>query len=187
MAWAPDYLEPDELEDYVRVDDDVDAVQVAWAIGGASRAVDNACGRQFGRVDTPEERLYTPHWDVLRCSWVIDIDDLATVVGATIGGVSVATASLYPRNAVAKGKVWTRLLVDSSDEQAVTASWGWPAFPVSVLQATALQASRLLARRDSPFGVAGSPQQGSELRLLAKLDADLVTTVAPYVRLAGPR
>src|SRR4051794_12832570 len=144
MAWAPDYLEPDELEHYVRVDDNADAVEVAWAIGAASRAVDRACGRQFGSVAAPLERLYTPHWDHDRCSWVVDIDDLATTVGATLGGVAFTSSALYPRNAIADGLVWTRLLVDSCDEQSVVASWGWPAFPTSVLQATALQASRLL-------------------------------------------
>jgi hypothetical protein len=42
-----------------------------------------------------------------------------------------------------------------------------------VEQATLLQASRFHARRFSPYGVAGSPELGSELRLLAKLDADV--------------
>lgn len=187
MAWAPDYLEADELEHYVRIDDNADAVEIAWAIGASSRAVDKACGRQFGKVAAPESRLYTPHWDRDLASWVIDIDDLATVTGGLLGGVAFTSSALYPRNAVAKGMVWTRMTVSSCDEQTVVGAWGWPAVPTSVLQATALQSARLLARRDSPFGVAGSPQQGSELRLLAKLDADLVTTVAPYVRLAGPR
>lgn len=187
MAWAPDYLTADQLTDYVRVDDGADAVEVAWAIAAASRAVDDACGRQFGKVAAPEVRTYTPYWDGLRCCWMVEIDDLATVTGSLLAGAVLDPANLYPRNAVVKGKVWTRLAVDAADEVTVTGAWGWPAVPTAVLQATALQASRLLARRDSPFGVAGSPQQGSELRLLAKLDADLVTTVDNFVRLAGAR
>lgn len=43
--------------------------------------------------------------------------------------------------------------------------------PVSI--ATKLQASRWYKRRDAPFGVAGSPELGSELRLLPKLDPDV--------------
>src|SRR6185369_9026122 len=149
--------------------------------------VDRACGRQFGKVAAPEARVYQPYWDAFLCAWVAEIDDLATVTGSLLDGVVLATTALYPRNAVAKGKVWTRLVVDTCDEVTITASWGWPAFPVPVLQATALQASRLLARRDSPFGVAGSPQVGSELRLLARLDPDLITTVADLVRIGGAR
>lgn len=195
MVWAPDYLDVDELEDYVRVADDVDAVQVAWAIGTASRAIDRACGRQFGKVAAPEARVYRPHWSGDLCCWVADVDDLATVTGSDLDGAALAAAALYPRNAVAKGKVWYRLALAVSgwstsgqpDDVTVTAAWGWPAVPTAIIQATALQASRLLARRDSPFGVAGSPQQGSELRLLAKLDPDVLTSIADYVRLGAPR
>jgi hypothetical protein len=45
--------------------------------------------------------------------------------------------------------------------------------PPTIKLATQLQASRWLKRRDAPFGIAGSPELGSELRLLAKLDPDV--------------
>lgn len=187
MAWAPDYLEADDLKDYVRVDDDLDDVQISMAIAAASRAIDDATGRQFGVVDSPEARLYTPRWDADACSWAVAIDDLATVTGSLLDAVVLDQAALYPRNAVAKGKVWTRLLVDACEEVTVTASWGWSAVPEAVVMACALQASRFLARRDSPYGVAGSPQNGSELRLLARLDPDVAVSLRGYVRLRGPR
>ena len=49
-------------------------------------------------------------------------------------------------------------------------------------EATLLQASRLAARRDSPFGVAGSPDAGSEMRLLARVDPDVAVALEPYRR-----
>jgi hypothetical protein len=64
----------------------------------------------------------------------------------------------------------------------VTALWGWSAVPPAIEQATLLQASRLLIRRDSPYGVAGSPEAGTEIRLLARLDPDVDVAVAPYRR-----
>jgi hypothetical protein len=55
----------------------------------------------------------------------------------------------------------------------ISAVWGWDEVPTTVEQATLLQASRFHARRFSPYGVAGSPEAGSEMRLLAKLDPDV--------------
>lgn len=52
--------------------------------------------------------------------------------------------------------------------------------PEPVKLAAMIQASRLSKRRDSPFGVAGSPEFGSELRLLSKLDPDVETLLRPY-------
>lgn len=45
--------------------------------------------------------------------------------------------------------------------------------PATVKLATEMQASRWAKRRDAPFGIAGSPEMGSELRLLPKLDPDV--------------
>lgn len=189
MTWAPDYLLVDELSNYVRVDDDVDDVEIARAIAAASRAVDDATNRQFGKVAAPEVRYYTPRWDCTLAAYVVSIDDLATVTGSLLEGVALDAANLLPRNAVVKGKVWTRLTiaaagytVSTPDEVAITATWGWPTVPAAVTMACALQASRFLARRDSPFGVAGSPSQGSELRLLARLDPDVAVSLRGYVR-----
>ena len=69
----------------------------------------------------------------------------------------------------------------------VTARWGWAAVPSTIKQATLLQASRLLARRDAPFGIAGSPDVGSEIRLLARVDPDVAVAVAPYRRWWGAK
>jgi hypothetical protein len=95
MSWAPDYLEVDELADYVRVADDLDDVQIGMAIAAASRAIDDATGRQFGKVAAPEARVYTPRWDAALCAWMAPIDDLATVTGTDLNGAPFAAADLY--------------------------------------------------------------------------------------------
>lgn len=194
MVWAPDYLTVDGYKAYPRVDDDIDDDEIASAIAAASRAIDKRCNRQFGKVDAPEERTYTAYYDGERGRWVVSIDDLQNVVGLVvmIGGTAVTDYKLEPRNAVSKGKAWTRLVLGldaeaiptCADEYEVTptAPWGWTAFPGAVVQAAKLQTSRFSARRDSPFGVAGSPQLGSELRLLARLDPDVVVALSDYAR-----
>lgn len=45
--------------------------------------------------------------------------------------------------------------------------------PGPVELACLIQASRWFKRKDAPFGIAGSPELGSELRLLSKLDPDV--------------
>lgn len=54
------------------------------------------------------------------------------------------------------------------------------AVPASINLATLIQAARFVKRRDAPFGVAGSPDMGNELRLLARLDPDVLVLVANH-------
>jgi len=193
MAWAPEYVTSTELKSYLRISDTVDDDQVALAIAAASRAVDRHTNRQFGLVATPEERVYTAAWDSHRSRWVVVIDDLMTVTGLTIttDAGTVDAYALQPGNAEFETRPWTRLVVDpasatkpttTEDGVTVTARYGWTTVPVAVKQATLLQASRLFTRRNAPFGVAGSSELGSELRLLAKVDPDVAVVLGPYVR-----
>lgn len=193
MAWAPDYATAAELKAYLRISDADDDAQIALAITAASRAVDQFTSRQFGLVAAAEARKYTAFWDRNRCRYVVPIDDLMTQVGLTVtvaAGV-VDVFDLRPANSVAVGRPWTELVVApaaavkptiTQDAVTVTAKYGWTIVPDTVKQATLLQASRLFKRRDAPFGVAGSPELGSELRLLAKVDPDVQVALGPYVR-----
>lgn len=196
MAWAPDYVSAVELKAYLRISDTVDDAQIALAITAASRAVDRACNRQFGLVAAPEARKYTARWDARLRRYVVDIDDLMTVTGLTITGENGAidVFAKQPGNADFKSFPWTRFVVDltsttqptlKDDGVTVTARYGWTTVPVAVQQATALQASRFFVRRDSAYGIAGSPDQGSEMRLLAKVDPDVAVVLGPYTRWWG--
>jgi hypothetical protein len=195
MAWAPDYITAAELKAYARISDSDDDVFVADAIAAASRAIDRHTGRQFGVVAAAEERWFTAGWDRRLGRWIIPIDDLMTTTDLLIANDdttdTITPYRLEPRNAAAKGKPWELLTVGTdsavtpvtaADGVSITAIWGWSAVPATVKTACKLQANRFLARRDSPFGVAGSPDVGSELRLLAKVDADLKPMLAGYVR-----
>lgn len=194
MPWAPDYATAAELRDYLHIGDLDDDTQLALAIDAASRAVDRACNRQFGSVTPVQARKYTAEWDRRRCRWVISVDDLmdATGLTVTVEAGAVTPTVLQPVNAPQTGRPWTRLVVDpdsavkptgrEEDEVTVTALWGWTVVPDTIKQATLLQASRIFTRRNAPFGVAGSPEMGSELRLLAKVDPDVEVAVRPYVR-----
>lgn len=203
MAWAPDYAEVDDLADFARIPDDVDDVEIALAISAASRAIDLRCHRQFGLVAAPEARYYTPRYDHRRCRWVVEIDDLMTVTGLEVMAdladagtytLAIDAFALKPVNAQPTGRPWTSFEVlpasanqpvSNRDSVEVTARFGWTTVPDPVKQACLLQAHRFLTRRNAPFGVAGSPADGSELRLQAKVDPDVSVSLAPFVRWWG--
>ena len=188
MAWAPDYVTSADLKVYLRIGNTVDDAQVALAVTAASRAVDKHCNRQFGQVAAPEARTYTARWSSTRCRYVVDVDDVMTITGLVVtGDAAITDYTLKPSNAALKGKPWTRLVLNAGgngreDGITVTARYGWTAVPVTVQEATLLQASRFFKRRDAPFGVAGSPELGSELRLLAKVDPDVAVALGDYRR-----
>lgn len=211
MAWAPDYCTVADVKGYLRITDTADDVLLAAWVTAASRAVDKNCGRQFGQVATAEDRTYEAHFDSHIGCWVVQVDDLYDASGLTVtgqDGQSITDFELGPLNATQKGKVYERVLLTqpgcsggssgfwwpwsgaypvSSLRPRVkvtfnSAKWGWPSVPPAVKVAAMLQTARLAARRDAPFGVAGSPAAGSEVRLLAQLDPDLVTSLAAFRR-----
>lgn len=193
MAWAPDYTTADGLASYLRIGDTEDDAELALAITAASRAIDDACNRQFGQATAAEERTYTARPDYGTGYWTVDVDDYQSATGlvVTVDGDTVATFDKAPLNAAVKGRPWTRVAFGADSEYlptthphrvAVTAVWGWAEVPDTIVQATLLQASRFFTRRNAPFGVAGSPDQGSELRLLARVDPDVAVALRAFRR-----
>lgn len=203
MAWAPNYAGVEELAAYLRIGDSADDVEMNLALAAASRAIDKATHRQFGQVDTPEPRYYTARPDPVRDRWIVATDDLMDDSGLTVafdteGDETYTDAitmwALRPVNAAQTGWPWHDLVLRPPDGVAVddrdagvrvTARWGWTLVPDPIRQATLLQASRILTRRESPYGIAGSPDAGSEMRLLAKVDPDVEVAVAAYIRDQG--
>lgn len=202
MPWAPDYLTLAEAKSALRITDTVDDAELPGWITAVSRAIDTSCNRQFGKLAAPATRTYRrpPVWDPVLNMWTVQIDDLMDATGVTVaagpsGTAALAYASsgalLLPDNAPADGRPWTALgwpdrplwsYYGSPAYVSMVAPWGWTAVPAVVPAAARLQLARVWARRDSPLGVAGSPSEGSELRLLARLDPDVVTMLRGYRR-----
>jgi hypothetical protein len=194
MVWKPDYCTRTELKNYLRIDDTADDVFIDVWITTVSRNVDNHCRRQFGQVAAAEDRFYTPVYDRHECAWIVNIDDLQDTAGFTLtdaDGTAIPAQTptvdgytLLPRNAAAEGKPYTQLKITVNPGAEATGNglWGWKAPPAAVKTGMFLQGARLAARRDSPFGIAGSPTEGSEIRLLAQLDPDFRTALKPLRR-----
>jgi hypothetical protein len=185
VSWAPDYATVAELKSYLHVADTDDDVFLALWITTASRNVDDWCGRQFGQVVGVESREYTATLDRQLGCYVAEIDDVQTVASMVVvdeDANEITDYTLGPVNALKKGKPYERIYSTCGGQLLISATWGWSAVPSAVKLGLFLQASRLAARRDSPYGIAGSPTDGNEVRLLAQLDPDFKTSLKPFRR-----
>ena len=180
MAWAPDYVDEGALADFVRTESDNPYVGTYGT--AAARAVDDTCNRQFGQLDEAATFTYdsSAAAQLPNGRWLIQIDDVQDLTGVTISldGITLTEGvdgyEWWERNAVAKGKPYTAITLASrpAGELAVLAKFGWSAVPAPVPAAVWLQVNRWHVRRESPYGTAGSPGEGSEVRLSARLDPD---------------
>lgn len=197
MAWAPDYVLVATLADFCRADV-ADPYLAAYGTA-ASRAVDDFCNRQFGQLAAPAAYTYEGRRAsrLSDGSWLLAVDDVQDITAATVtvDGTTVAAGATGYRwwdvNAVAKGSPYTALRFADrpAGDVVLTAKFGWTAVPPAVVGAVRFQVNRWFVRRDSPYGVAGSPDQGSEVRLSAKLDPDVRAILAGgrVVRARMPR
>lgn len=187
MAWAPVYATDSELKDMIGIDSAADDTLLGYCLASSSRSVDRACGRQFGQTSL-EERSYSPEWYETRGLWVCHIDDVQDVTGLVIEtadgtALSPTQYDLEPLNSAERGKPFTKFSTAISTTLfGVLALFGWSAVPTTIKMATLLQASRLYSRRNSPHGIAGSPESGTELRLLDRLDPDVAEMLRDYTR-----
>lgn len=194
MAWKPDYITGVQLAAYVRAA--ADDAYVAGLATAASRAVDGACHRQFGQLAEPAVRYY-PRAGVVylpnRCRWLVRTEDFqdTTDMVVEVDGQAVAAGvdgyQLWPRNAAADGVPYTGITLATAPAGDVDATvrWGWSAVPAAVVQACYLQGNRWHVRRASPYGTAGSTQDGSTTSLTARLDPDVrgMLSAAGLIRL----
>lgn len=204
MPWQPSYVTGAALRAYVERASGVtlaeppvgeDATYFDRLAAAASRVVDEHCGRngsrQFGQVDEPEARTYTSG------ARRVSIDDLMTTTGLVVDvdgtpyvePVAGWASLLWPANAPQRGRPWERLTLGTchiGSVVTVIGRWGWSSIPDGVVTATLLQGHRLHIRRDSPYGVAGTFAEGSEMRLLARVDPDVKVALAPYRKAGRP-
>lgn len=196
------YATLSELKGFVGIGDadEADDVVLQDALDSASAQVDAFCDRTF-----EADAMVTTRDYMIRTTGQLDVDPISTTTGLIVqadqdnDGTFETTWTidtdfrLEPINAAANGEPWTRLValgtrwfprLNYRPGVRVTAKFGWPGgtAPAPVKHAVLIQASRLFKRKDAPFGVAGSVEFGSEIRLLAKLDPDVESLVRPYRR-----
>jgi hypothetical protein len=175
--------------------DTADDARLDTALAAAEEQVNAHTGRSFSVAGVASARYYTA-----TDAHTVHIDALASTTDLAVAAdhdgdgtfedsyVLDTDVRLAPYNAPAAGAPWTRLETIGSNYfpvrargVRVTARWGgWAAVPASVKQATLIQATRLWSRKDARYGVAGTPEFGSEVRLLNRLDPDVELLLRPY-------
>lgn len=204
-GWAGDYATLAEMHAHLRIPDadTADDTEIGVAITSASRAIDHDTRRQFGLTGSAVARVYTYVGESIEGRLSLAIDDVQTTTGLAVAldlnydgtfETSLTNGTdydLWPWNAAADGKPWTHVVLRPTTSAwfpffargvQVTANYGWSAVPSVVKTATRIQAARFFTRRDSTYGIAGSPQVGSELRLLDRLDPDVSLSLASVRR-----
>jgi len=188
-----------ELKASLNITDAVDDTALEAAINAASRMIDDYTERFFyanGTSQSPVTRYYTA-----LDPYTINVDDITTVTEIATDdnfdftyGTVFATSDFMvePINNPIKAFPYNRLLAIGSYifpyqlPQAVRVKgvWGFTAVPPEVNMATLIQSSRLFGRRQSPFGIAGSPEMGT-VRLYSRLDADVEVLLRPFRKNGG--
>lgn len=190
-----------ELKAWVSIPtgDTADDANLTLALDAASLQIDRWCDRSFAADAVATTRDY-----MVSDTGRLDTDPISTTTGLIVAtddnndGIYETTWSasdyrLEPTNAASAGVPWDRIValgtrwfpaLQYRPGVRVTAKFGWPGgtAPAPVKQATLIQAARLFKRKDAPFGVAGSVEFGSEIRLLDELDREASRLLRPYRR-----
>jgi len=193
------YASTAQIKAALRIADSVDDSLISMAGSAASDLIDGYCGRSFGTVTTT--RSFAPLENLL-----VQVDDLAsipTLVESSSNANNVFDLTwtagtdyqAEPLNGLADGLAWpyTRLRAIKSAwwpaalgeaTVRITATFGWPAVPVSVTQAAVIQACRIFARTSSPLGVAGASDIGV-FRVTRAVDPDVGVLLDPFRKMRG--
>ena len=194
MALTNAYCTLSELKTSLGIEDIQDDTALEAAIMASSRMVDDYTGRFFykdGTTNSPVTRYYTAQdWWTTNVDDIIHINEIATDDNFDQLYTTIWASDDYmvePVNNPRRGWPWTRLLAIGSyifpynlpQSVRVKGVWGWSSVPHEVQMATKLQASRLFVRRQSPFGIAGTPELGT-VRLGSRLDPDVEVLLRPF-------
>ena len=199
MALTNAYCTLAELKASLAITDSVDDTPLEAAITATSRMIDDYTGRFFyrnGTTQSPVARYYTP-----LDPWTMNMDDNYSITEVATDDNfnqtwdtvwSTSDYMLEPVNNPQRGWPVNRMLAIGRyvfpyylpQSVRITGIWGWASTPAEVNMATLIQAARLFTRRQSPFGIAGSPDLGT-VRLSAKLDADVETLLRPFKKNNG--
>lgn len=185
---------------HIRDPSALDPIPIGLALDGASREVEHICGRRF--YQTTGSQYFSP---APRSPWIIELDDvdLANTTGLVVAVQWSNTANynetwtlntdfvVEPRNQSVNGidgwpytslrslsKIWPPRIADFYlDTVKVTGTFGWPAIPAPVTQATLMLAAERFKSGEAPWGVAGFSDFGA---VRVRENPMVASMLAPY-------
>ena len=199
MALTNCYCTLSDLKTSLAIEDIQDDTALEAAILTASRMIDDYTGRFFyrdGTTGAPVTRYYTPDsWYITNLDDFVSLNQIALDDDFDQTYTTILATSDYlidPVNNARRGWPYNRITAIDRyifpyaypQSVRVQAVWGWPSVPAEISMATKLQASRLFIRRQSPFGIAGTPEIGT-VRLTSRLDPDVEALIRPFRKMSG--
>lgn len=191
---AQEYASVEELKKTLNLSGSTYADQdVKLALQAATTAIETTCGRKF-TLGTSETRKYYP----ISPMYLL-IDDATTITSVTTPSTTLVQDTDYYLDPVRVARpgppydVIRSLSVPgtygplgygfiSASPVSVTGTFGWPAVPAPVKQATMILAGRYLQRsRSAPFAIL-SFGDGGEAARLTRSDPDVAMLLGPYTR-----
>jgi len=192
MAITNGYASLSEVKASLRLTDNIDDALLNTAIESASRMIDGFTARTFSNAGTAVRNFAATDEINLIIDDAITVLEVASTdeVGGTYTIWKPTDFQLEPINSRSDGlympftsiRAVNDYLWPVVDQQAlvrITATWGFPAVPIAIKQATVIQSSRLYKRLDSPLGVAGFGDMGA-IRVGRYLDPDVEQLVMPF-------
>jgi hypothetical protein len=192
MAISNGYATLSDVKASLRLTDNIDDALLETAIESASRMIDGFTARTFSNAGTAVRNFAATDEINLIIDDAITVTEVASTdeVGGTYTIWDVTDYQLEPINSRSDGLympftgiravndyLWP--IVDYQALVRITGTWGFPAIPTAVKQATIIQSSRLYKRLDSPLGVAGFGDMGA-IRVSRFLDADVEQLLMPF-------
>jgi hypothetical protein len=192
MAISNGYATLSDVKASLRLTDNIDDALLETAIESASRMIDGFTARTFSNAGTAVRNFAATDEINLIIDDAITVTQVASTdeVGGTYTIWDVTDYQLEPINSRSDGLympftgiravndyLWP--VVDYQALVRITGTWGFPAVPIAVKQATIIQSSRLYKRLDSPLGVAGFGDMGA-IRVSRFLDADVEQLLMPF-------
>jgi hypothetical protein len=192
MAISNGYATLSDVKASLRLTDNIDDALLETAIESASRMIDGFTARTFSNAGTAVRNFAATDEINLIIDDAITVTQVASTdeVGGTYTIWDVTDYQLEPINSRSDGLympftgiravndyLWP--VVDYQALVRITGTWGFPAVPIAVKQATIIQSSRLYKRLDSPLGVAGFGDMGA-IRISRFLDADVEQLLMPF-------
>jgi hypothetical protein len=181
-----------EVKASLRITDAIDDSLLETAIESASRMIDGFTARTFSNAGTATRNFAATDEINLIIDDAISVTEVASTdeVGGTYTIWDVTDYQLEPINSRSDGLympftgiravndyLWP--IVDYQALVRITGTWGFPAIPTAIKQATIIQSSRLYKRLDSPLGVAGFGDMGA-IRVGRYLDPDVEQLAMPF-------
>lgn len=195
----PNYVSVGDVKAVLGIGDSDDDTVVHQTLDAVERMIEDHTGRFFypdGSSGSPAERLYVA--EDARLVWTDDIVSVDTVTidddddDAVDTDLAASDFRLEPLNADKKSRPFTRLAIKLGANDTfnrgrlvrVRGVFGWPSIPDTVTRAVVIQTERIFkVQKEAPFGVAPMPGfDGAGIRMMNRLDPNVETMLAPYVK-----